>query len=102
MSGPVYVEEPEPGGLEPAGRQVGEAAHELEPEPRVVLAFGAHGVAVQGDGPDRLDGPRVELPLVRSSSQEKPATSPAPRVWTIMCPRAIVAISSATLPSRSR
>ena len=35
-------------------------------------------------------------------SQEKPATSPAPRVCTSRAPEAGAAISSATLPSRMR
>ena len=102
MGGPVYVQQPEPGGLEPAGGQVGETAHEVEAEPGVVFAFRAQGIAVQRDRPDRLDRPPVELPDVRVQQPGEPGHLPGARVWTMNVPPGHVAMSSATLPSRSR
>src|SRR6516162_2119033 len=72
MNVPVHVQQPQPGGLQPADGEAGEQLRQLESQPRVIGAFPAQAGPVQGEGAHRLDGPAVELPLVRLQQPREP------------------------------
>src|SRR5690349_20671197 len=59
---PVHVQQPQPGGLQPADGEAGEQLRQLESQPRVIDAFPAQAGPVQGESANRFHGPAVELP----------------------------------------
>ena len=93
-SAPVEVEQPDPGRLQALEEDGGHPLHEGVAQGRVGLRLGPQAGPVDGDGPDRLDGPGVEVPPVgrdepapaddgararRSRSRSAPAPARAPR-----------------------
>src|SRR5215212_5048721 len=60
----VYIEEPQPGGLEPLHDYVGEPLDEFVAQVMVIIAFSAEAPGIKSYGPGQVEGAPVEMPPV--------------------------------------